>query len=807
MVVTSRPGAVPEGSLPEFTLVRLDELDEAQRRRFVGHWHRALGRQLRWPEGHPLLDRLAAGVRLEFDRQRALEDLAANPLLCGSLCALHWDRRREAARAAFKNNEMLELGTTILPATRWRICDALTEMLLERREREQPDFYIKDFPQEYRLLYEQKATILAEVAWAMVEDDMRSTMTRKNAETAVRRALRSRRDRLDAKAPAVLTALIERSGLLRGAGKDEIEFAHNMLKAFLAATHYLNAGVATTLARKLVYADLEELRSGLDEVAVFCAGSPTGQRFATSLIDKLANGAEDLAQRGEVERARWLRMLALRCEMSAERLRARQRKVIKDLAVDVFPPRDIHEARQLSALGEEAISRLAPIVGGPDEEAAAAVRCLRLIGSQAADAAIDAYRDCTAPAILEELAQARHPLTLPAVRDAAQDYFLWEKIPEGVKARIIDADPLEGLTSLQELDLSDTQVADLRPLEGLTNLQQLDLSDTQVADLRPLEGLTNLQRLLLSGTQVADLRPLEGLTNLQGLLLSGTQVADLRPLEGLTNLQRLVLRRTQVADLRPLEGLTNLQRLVLTGTQLADLRPLEGLTNLQELDLSDTQVADLRPLEGLTNLQQLDLSDTQVADLRPLEGLTNLQRLVLNGTQVADLRPLEGLTNLQRLVLSDTQVADLRPLEGLTNLQRLDLDGTQVADLRPLEGLTNLQELDLSDTQVADLRPLEGLTNLQRLVLRRTQVADLRPLEGLTNLQRLDLDGTQVADLRPLEGLTNLQGLDLDGTQVADLRPLEGLTNLRWLVLNGTQVADEQVVRLQEALPNLKISR
>ncbi len=31
------------------------------------------------------------------------------------------------------------------------------------------------------------------------------------------------------------------------------------------------------------------------------------------------------------------------------------------------------------------------------------------------------------------------------------------------------------------------------PLEGLTNLQELDLSDTQVADLRPLEGLTNLQ--------------------------------------------------------------------------------------------------------------------------------------------------------------------------------------------------------------------------------------------------------------------------------------------------------------------------
>jgi hypothetical protein len=485
IVVTSRPGAVPEGALSDFTLVRLDELDEAQRRRFVDHWHRALGRQLRWPEEHPLLAQLAAGVRLEFERQRALDDLAANPLLCGSLCALHWDRRRDAARAAFKNNEMLELGTTILPATRWRICDALTEMLLERREREQPDFYIKDFPEEYRLLYEQKATILSEVAWAMVEDDMRSTMTRKNAEAAVGRALRSRRDRLKAKPPAILKALVERSGLLRGAGEDEIEFAHNTLKAFLAARHYLNAGVATTLARKLVHAELEELRSGLDEVAVFCAASPTGQRFATSLIDKLANGAEELARRGEVERARWLRMLALRCEMSAERLGARKRRVTQGLAVDVFPPRDMEEGRQLAALGEEGIARLAPTDGSSDEEAAAAVRCLRLIGSQAADAAIDAYRDFTAPAVFEELAQVRHPLTLPAVLAAAQDHERWRELPAGVKAHILDAKPLEALTNLQTLDLSGTQVADPRPLKSLTNLRSLDLSRTRVEDLRP----------------------------------------------------------------------------------------------------------------------------------------------------------------------------------------------------------------------------------------------------------------------------------------------------------------------------------
>jgi hypothetical protein len=214
------------------------------------------------------------------------------------------------------------------------------------------------------------------------------------------------------------------------------------------------------------------------------------------------------------------------------------------------------EARQLAALGDEAIPRLAPKQGASDEEAAAAVRCLRLIGSEADDAAIDAYREFSAPAVLEELAQVRHPLALPAVLAAAQDLLGWTRFPGAIKARIIDAEPLAGLTSLQELVLSDTEVADLRPLEGLTNLQVLFLSDTEVADLRPLEGLTNLQALYLGDTQVADLRPLAGLTSLQKLYLSGPQVADPRPLEGLTNLRSLHLDGTQVAD----EQLARLQK-------------------------------------------------------------------------------------------------------------------------------------------------------------------------------------------------------------------------------------------------------
>jgi hypothetical protein len=553
IVVTSRPGATPKTALPGFTRVELDELSDEQKARFVDHWHQALGLQLQWARDDASVVALASGVRRELAGQRALNDLAANPLLCASLCALHWDRRREATLTAHRTGAAFRIDSYILPSDRWETCEALVQMLLQRREQESLGFDITAFPEAYRLSPKQKRAALVRIAYGMAENDMRSTMPRADAVRRVEQALVDMRGDIQAAPAEILDALLERSGVLRAAQEDAIEFVHNTLKAYLAAHGYLTLAEPATLIRKVVHAEAAELASGLDEVAVFCAASPTGAAFAKPMMQELLHQAEKLP----AEQARQLRILAVRCEAAASTdFPPEARQPIIAMAPVLFPPRNMDEARQLAALGDEAIPRLAPKQGASDEEAAAAVRCLRLIGSEAADAAIDAYREFSAPAVLEELAQVRHPLALPAVLAAAQDLLGWTRFPGAIKARIIDAEPLAGLTSLQELVLSDTEVADLRPLEGLTNLQVLFLSDTEVADLRPLEGLTNLQALYLGDTQVADLRPLAGLTSLQKLYLSGPQVADPRPLEGLTNLRSLHLDGTQVAD----EQLARLQK-------------------------------------------------------------------------------------------------------------------------------------------------------------------------------------------------------------------------------------------------------
>ena len=149
--------------------------------------------------------------------------------------------------------------------------------------------------------------------------------------------------------------------------------------------------------------------------------------------------------------------------------------------------------------------------------------------------------------------------------------------PQGTAAAFHRTDLLAGLTSLQSLDLRNTQVSDLAPIAGLNSLQSLDLDSTRVSDLAPIAGLDRLQSLDLWDTLVSDLAPIAGFASLQSLNLTATKVSDLAPIAGLTSLQSLNLSYTRVSDLAPIAGLTSLQWLGLRYTQVSDLAAVEAL--------------------------------------------------------------------------------------------------------------------------------------------------------------------------------------------------------------------------------------
>ena len=300
------------------------------------------------------------------------------------------------------------------------------------------------------------------------------------------------------------------------------------------------------------------------------------------------------------------------------------------------------------------------------------------------------------------------------------------------------------ILSLVKLDAPNRGIKRLTGLEHAVNLTEVDLGDeyisgegwvnsNAISDFSPLETLTNLARLDLSDMSgLRDVSALAHLTNLRELSLWGTGVSDVSALANLTNLGRLYLNSTAVSDVSALANLKKLEELKLSGTAVSDVSALANLKKLKLLRLKYTSVSDVSALANLTNLEELGLTGTLVSDVSALASLTNLWRLDLGGTLVSDVSALAHLTNLEELYIGRTGVSDVSALARLTNLEWLYLDGTGVSDVSALAHLTNLEWLELRYTAVSDVSALAGLTNLEWLRLNYTAVSDVSPLLGLS---------------------------------------------------------------------------
>jgi hypothetical protein len=144
------------------------------------------------------------------------------------------------------------------------------------------------------------------------------------------------------------------------------------------------------------------------------------------------------------------------------------------------------------------------------------------------------------------------------------------------------------------------------------------------------------------------------------------------------------------------------------------------------------------------------------------------------------------------------------------------LDDAQLKGFKPWWWhLPALVDLDLTGTAITD----EGLTHvsgagIKNLMLGGTKITSgglsalaVCPALGSVSLSKTLVDDAGVEYLVALPGLRTLY---LDGTPITDegLRRLEGLTSLRYLRLGGNRgVTDAGVARLEEALPEVKVTR
>lgn len=144
---------------------------------------------------------------------------------------------------------------------------------------------------------------------------------------------------------------------------------------------------------------------------------------------------------------------------------------------------------------------------------------------------------------------------------------------------------------------NEEQYTNIEAVVGLTNLENLDISGTQVVRLDALGAAFNLKMLNLNGTPVDSIGKLKDLRNLRQLRMDYTMVKDVQGIQVFEKMQVLSLNWSNVTDLTPIAALSNLDQLYIDGIGAraadgfqADLTPLHGLKSLRKLGLFEARV-------------------------------------------------------------------------------------------------------------------------------------------------------------------------------------------------------------------------
>jgi hypothetical protein len=373
------------------------------------------------------------------------------------------------------------------------------------------------------------------------------------------------------------------------------------------------------------------------------------------------------------------------------------------------------EAKALSAAGDFALALLEPAPKQYAKTAAACVRALRLIGTEAALDVLARYGSDTRSTVIDELI-------------AAWPFFNRSEFARrvlagsrGVRGRLrIDIFPLlEGLRylkNIQGLTINafrySVNADNFREILHLTNLRYFALFGRAKFDCSVLRNLAGLVQLHIRAEEITGLEELRGHTNLRQLRLgSFSPLKGLEVIQSLTSLRQLVVDSHTVLD--SVDWLTSLPELeALDVGRLSETVVLNGFSNLKKLKalrLTGSVSTNVIPiLSGLRNLKHLTLAlPDRVEDLTLL-GMCN-QLLGLSVVGGKNLKTLNGVDKLAALthlnLVNCPELIDISSIAPLINIKKLSIYGTpKLDDMSALGQMKGLIEIGASIAEAEKIK-------------------------------------------------------------------------------------------------------
>lgn len=654
VIITARPHAVESGWIESdrFTEVELLPMDLPDIMKFIYHWHSAVKKEVQTEEERaelgPLSENLSAFVR----SNRAIRNLATNPLLCAMICALHRDRRQQ------------------LPTDRIELYEACCHMLLERRDLERK-VILQDYPQ---LGYRHKCALLQDLAYWMIKNGWSQISAIDTDQRFDKKLAQMQHAPCDRPGESTRRYLTERSGVLREPIADEIDFAHRTFQEYLAAQAVLDEGDTGLLIK---HADDDQWR----EVVILAAGRAS-RRIRGRIIESIIRRGDQ-----EEEKRHELHLLAVACLETSIELDSRISTMVNERLVRLLPPKNFTEAKDLASAGELAVPYLRGAKKARATEAAASVRTLSLIGGESSLDALEDFRNEKRSTVVRELVRARNSFDKTEYTNR-----ILQSLPRIGPQLLCDwldleEDGVQHLSGLRMLRLKGSR-KDFRKLKDLSSLEYLAIHDC--SDLRSLSSFNQNRLRILA---------LRNCTSLEGV----------SPLRRAPYIVRLCISEcSRLRDLTPLAKLDHLKALGLHGLhESAAFKQMPTFRSLEELRVVGSKSFRLvKSLGKIKNLHTMEVSCGGPVDLPDLSEFTNLEALILR--DCTELRAQSELGLLASLKLLDLTNLDYFNCVNISNLKKLRaLSLSNCKSLQNVHLIYNLPALQLVVMPFGSIKPSE----------------------------------------------------------------------------------------------------
>jgi NACHT domain len=682
-VVTSRPGAAGIGWLSSegFKVADLQSMTEDDVEIFIHRWHDAVSTQYANASEVSELEEYRDDLIAQIKSRNHLRRIAAYPLLCALVCALHRDRR------------------SALPGNRMELYEVALQMLLERRDAERK---ILELPGLGRT---EKTLLLADLAYWLLRNGYVDA-ERARVVDQLTRTLRGM-TQITAEPSIVYRHLLERSGLIREPVEGRVDFVHRTFQEYLAARAAIHD--SDDIGTLIEHAHMDQWR----DVVVMAAGHASRGRRA-DLITRLLDRGDSKGKYRDP-----MHLLALACLETSPELDPELRERIELSAANLLPPKSVNVAGAFAAAGPFVLDLLADAQPANAREAAGTIRAAVETGLSDALSVLARFSKDTRPTVQNELVAA------------------WGRFDVEEYARVVLADlPIKALSTN-----SSRFTSALRHLKYVTELQCAVPNDgnihcipSQVASLHTIGVAPKLASLHAPGLTTLSIE-IDPPTSNRGKV-------SLNTLSQPASLTSLSVKNGRVANLDGLCMMANLHELSLIGTLDGnDLAQVKRPWSARKVHVENaTNFFDLTPLRNLSNLYELSLIGYERLSVDGISRWANtLRKLSLRDCERVDLAPLSSLHCLAQLDLKGVPIANIRPLMDIPSLSSLTIDSLRAArDLHQLTTMRNLKEIRIGFGGVVELGALADMKDLTIIVEMGTPLRGEHLLDSSVILHTID---------------------------------------------------------------------